>query len=55
MAGNALTIDTSGAGPANITVSTTAITGAAGGVLTKTGAGTLTLSLVPIVIRQARL
>ncbi len=36
MAGNALTIDTSGAGPANITISTTAISGTSGASLTKT-------------------
>ncbi len=45
MGGNALTINTSGAGPANITIATTAISGATGSNLTKTGTGVLTLNV----------
>ena len=42
----ALTLDTSGVGPGNITVTTTAISG--GGSLTKTGPGTLILGVADI-------
>ncbi len=50
MGGNDLTIDTSGAGPANITISTIAISGAAGSDLTKTGTGVLTLNVASTFI-----
>ncbi len=45
MAGNALTINTTGAGPANIVLSTTGISGTAGSNLTKAGTGLLTLNV----------
>ncbi len=40
-----MTIDTVGTVPANIIISTVAISGTSGATLTKTGAGTLTLNV----------